>query len=61
MNIDTDVLNLIFLSEKIEAAFIEGKLISPKEAVLVRQCAQELLDVVPAPPEADPSQVVIQF
>ena len=49
MAIDKDVLQLIFMTEKIEAATLEGKIFSVQEATLIRECATELLEAVPEP------------
>jgi hypothetical protein len=61
MDIGRDVLHLIFLSEKIQTAMHLGEPLTPDEAILIRQCAHELLDAVPAAAEADPSQFLIPF
>jgi hypothetical protein len=49
MAIDKDVLHLIFVTEKIEAAPLKGKTYSAEEATLIRECAKELLEAVPDP------------
>jgi hypothetical protein len=46
MNIGADVLRLIFLTEKIQA---DVHTLSPKEALLVGQCASQLLIAISAP------------
>jgi hypothetical protein len=61
MNIRKDVLHLIFLCEKIQVTLLERGTLSPDEANMIRQCARELLDTVPAPAEADASQFVMPF
>ena len=48
MNIGKDVIRLIFLHEKIQMALLEGKVLSTDEAILIRQCATELLKAIPA-------------
>jgi hypothetical protein len=52
MNIGKDVIRLIFLHEKIQTALLEGGTLSPDEAILIRQCATELLKDIPAPTPA---------
>ena len=47
MTISKDVLHLIFLTEKIEADMLGGQTLSPEEAILVRQCASQLLNAIP--------------
>ena len=47
MNIGKDVLHLIFLTEKIEADMLDGQILSPEEAILIRQCASQLLNAMP--------------
>ena len=49
MAIGKDVLQLIFVTEKIEAASLEGKTFSGQEARLIRECATELLEAIPEP------------
>ena len=49
MAIDKDVLQLIFVTEKFETAFLVGKTFSAEEATLIRECATEILAAVPDP------------
>lgn len=49
MNIGKDVIRLIFLHEKIQMTLLEGQALSTDEAILIRQCATELLKAIPAP------------
>lgn len=49
MNIGNDVLHLIFLTEKIQADLLNGEALLTEEAMLVRQCATELLKAIPEP------------
>ncbi len=61
MKIGKDVIRLIFLCEKIEVTSLERATISPDEAKMIRQCANKLLDAVPAPAEVEASQFVMPF
>jgi hypothetical protein len=56
MDLGKDVLHLIFLCEK-----LEREPLSCEEALLVRQCATELLTAIPGPARPDLSQVLIPF
>ena len=59
---DKAVIHLILVTEKIEVAVREGEPLPSHEAFLIRQCARELLNVVPEPvTEPDPSQFLIPF
>jgi hypothetical protein len=46
-NIRKEVLQLIAINEKIQSAVLTGGNISDDEAMLIRQCAMELLEKVP--------------
>lgn len=61
MNIRRDVIRLIFLTEKFQTAFLQGETLSPHEANLIRECATELFNAVPAPAEPDRDQFLIPF
>jgi hypothetical protein len=49
-----DVRDLISVNEKLQSALAQGDRLSEDEAVLIRMCASELLENVPAP-ESDVS------
>jgi hypothetical protein len=49
-NVRKEVRELISLNEKIQSALLHGDHITDDEATLIRQCAGELLEKVPAPP-----------
>ena len=49
-NLRKEVRDLITINEKIQSALLNGDRLSDDEATLIRQCASELLDTVPAPP-----------
>ena len=58
---DYDVVRLVLLTEKIEVAAYNGTL-SSHDGFLIRECARELLQVVPEPAaEPNPSQFLIPF
>jgi hypothetical protein len=40
---------------------LEGEPLTPDEAILIRDCATELLNELPAPAEAEPDQLPIPF
>jgi hypothetical protein len=44
-----EIRDLITINEKIQSAMLNGVPITEDEATLIRQCATELLDKVPAP------------
>jgi hypothetical protein len=44
-----EVRDLISINEKIQSALLHGDRITDDEAVLIRQCASELLENIPAP------------
>ncbi len=48
-NVRKEVRELISLNEKIQSALLHGDQITDDEAILIRQCASELLEKVPAP------------
>jgi hypothetical protein len=52
MKIGKDVLQLVFVTEKIQADLRDGETLSTEEALLVRHAITELLDAVPAPESA---------
>lgn len=56
MRLSSDVLHLIFLCEKLERVPL-----SCEEALLVRQCADDLLKTIPGPVHHDASQFLIPF
>ena len=58
--IEMDVLHLVFLTEKINAAATEGQM-SPREAVIIQECATELLNAVRVAAEVNVDQFVIPF
>jgi hypothetical protein len=51
MHLCDDVLRLIFLCEKLEIGCRDGTL-SPNEAIVIRQCATQLLKAVLEPEPA---------
>lgn len=44
-----EVRDLISINEKIQSALMHGDHISDDEAMLIRQCAGELLEKIPVP------------
>ncbi|HEY7532334.1 MAG TPA: hypothetical protein VH681_06060 [Nitrospiraceae bacterium] len=44
-----EVRDLITINEKIQSALLNGDRITDDEAVLIRQCASELLEKIPVP------------
>ena len=44
-----DVRDLISVNETIQSALVQGIHLTDDEAVLIRMCASELLEKVPAP------------
>jgi len=51
-SIRKDVRDLISINEKIQSALLQGDRITDDEASIIRMCAEELLDKVPAPQSA---------
>ena len=51
-NVRKEVRELISLNEKIQSSLLHGDHITDDEATLIRQCAGELLEKVPAPSRA---------
>ncbi|HSA65727.1 MAG TPA: hypothetical protein VLE25_13645 [Nitrospira sp.] len=49
-NVRKEVRDLIMINEKIQSALVNGDRLSDDEAALIRQCASELLETIPAPP-----------
>jgi hypothetical protein len=48
-NVRKEVRDLITINEKIQSALVNGDRLSDDEAALIRQCASELLETIPAP------------
>ena len=48
-NVRKEIRDLITINEKIQSALLHGDQLTNDEAALIRQCASELLDKVPAP------------
>lgn len=48
-NLRKEVRDLISINEKIQSALLHGDRLTDDEAVLIRQCASELLENIPAP------------
>ena len=44
-----EIRDLITINEKIQSALLNGDRITDDEAVLIRQCAAELLEKIPIP------------
>lgn len=44
-----EIRDLITINEKIQSALLSGDRLTDDEAILIRQCANELLEKVPAP------------
>jgi hypothetical protein len=44
-----EVRDLITINEKIQSALVHGDRVTDDEATLIRQCASELLEKIPAP------------
>ena len=44
-----EIRDLITINEKIQSALLNGDRITNDEAVLIRQCAAELLEKIPVP------------
>lgn len=51
-NLRKEVRELISINEKIQSAMLHGDRISDDEATLIRQCASELLEKIPPPPQS---------
>jgi hypothetical protein len=49
-NVRKEIRDLITINEKIQTALLHGDRITDDEAALIRQCASELLENIPAPP-----------
>jgi hypothetical protein len=49
-NVRKEIRDLITINEKIQSAVLHGDRITDDEAALIRQCASELLEKIPAPP-----------
>jgi hypothetical protein len=47
-NVRKEIRELISINEKIQSALVHGDHISNDEAMLIRQCATELLEKIPA-------------
>jgi hypothetical protein len=48
-NVRKEIRELISINEKIQSALVHGDHISNDEALLIRQCATELLEKIPVP------------
>ena len=48
-NIRKEIRDLISINEKIQSALLKGDYMTDDEATLIRQCAGELLEKIPAP------------
>ncbi len=48
-NVRKEIRDLISINEKIQSALLSGDHITDDEATLIRQCASELLEKIPAP------------
>jgi hypothetical protein len=48
-NVRKEVRDLITINEKIQSALIHGDHITDDEAMLIRQCAYELIEKIPVP------------
>ena len=48
-NVRKEIRELISINEKIQSALVHGDHMSNDEALLIRQCATELLEKIPAP------------
>ena len=54
-----EIRELITINEKIQSALLSGDRITDDEATLIRQCASELLEKIPAPKQwTRPGQVI---
>ena len=60
MSIGTDVLHLVFLTERIEAAALEGQT-SAQEALIIEECAAQLINAVRVAAECNVDQFLIPF
>ena len=52
MSTDNDVLQLIFVTEKLQSAVRNGVALRPNEVQLLRQCVINLLETISAPASA---------
>ena len=50
-NVRKEIRDLITINEIIQSALVNGDRITADEAILIRQCAAELLKNIPAPEE----------
>ena len=48
-NVRKEVRDLITINEKLQSALLHGDCITDDEAMLIRQCASELLENIPPP------------
>ena len=48
-NVRKEIRDLISLNERIQSALLHGDRVTDDEAALIRQCANELLEKIPAP------------
>lgn len=48
-NVRKEIRDLISINEKIQSALLSGDRITDDEATLIRRCASELLEKIPAP------------
>ena len=48
-NVRKEIRELISINEKIQGALVHGDHLSNDEALLIRQCASELLEKIPPP------------
>ena len=48
-NVRKEIRDLITINEKIQSTLLHGDQLTNDEAALIRQCASELLEKVPAP------------
>ena len=48
-NVGKEIRDLISINPKIQSALLHGDRITDDEVVLIRQCASELLEKIPAP------------
>jgi hypothetical protein len=56
MSIDKDVLQLIFVTERIQTAPLRGEFLSDEQVLCIRECAAELLEALP---ETMPDQTLL--
>jgi hypothetical protein len=48
-NVRKEIRDLISINEKIQSALLHGDRMTDDETALIRQCASELLEKIPAP------------